>query len=512
MLQRSAGILIPLFSLRSRADLGRGEIGGLIPMLEWARRMGHRMIQLLPIDETAPDEASPYSAMSVFAIDPTYITLEGLAGVSESSLERARRNLAVASSRVEIRQIKLELLHNAYRRFRRSSDAAGRTAFADFERRNDYWLADYALFRALKEEFGWSSWEQWPTPLRDREPDALDQAQHRLAAEIAMYRYWQFVADAQMRRAHAAFTEASARLVGDLAFSPGLDSAEVWAHRDQFDLTRLVGAPPDAFSVTGQRWGLPMPNWDRMRSTGWSLIRSRLRRASELYDLVRIDHVVGLYRTWNFGLDLNEPGRFTPEEESKQRAQGEEIIRALQDEGGTAGLIAEDLGVIPPWVRDSLRSLGVPGYKIMRWEREGQGHPGDRFIAPAHYPELSLATTSTHDTETMAEWWREIGAQERRVLLDSLGIADRADAENDQLCEPARNAILEAIYAAPSCFVVEPIQDLFGWTARINSPGTVADANWTWRLPAPIEELMNDPEIARQTAALAEIVKRSGRS
>jgi len=514
MLQRSAGILIPLFSLHTRSDLGRGEIGGLVPMLRWARRMGHRMIQLLPIDETASGEASPYSALSVFAIDPSYIALDKVGGISESMIARARHEAGAAgkSSRVEVRRIKLELLREAYRWFRGAGGDAERAALAAFEHRNAYWLADYAVFRALKEDFGWRPWQEWPAPLRDREPEALAAAERRLAAEIAMYRYWQYLADTQLQQARAAYAGAGASLIGDLAFSPGVDSAEIWANRDQFDQTRLVGAPPDAFSPAGQRWGLPMPDWERMRARGWPLVRARMRRARELYDIVRIDHVVGLYRTWNFGLDPGAPGRFTPAAESEQRAQGEAIIGALQEEAGTVGLVAEDLGLIPAWVRDSLRALGVPGYKVMRWEREGQGNPEDRFIAPANYPELSLATTATHDTETLAQWWREIGAAQRRLLLESFGIADRANPDDQQLGEATLDAILEALYAAPSRLVVEPIQDLFGWTARINAPGTVGDDNWSWQLPAPIEELMEDPAMVRRATALAAIVLRSGRA
>jgi 4-alpha-glucanotransferase len=514
MLKRSAGILIPLFSIRTADDLGRGEIGGLGPMLRWALSMGHRMIQLLPIDETTPGEASPYSALSVFAIDPLYITLDGLAGIPAAALRRAHEELGGERSppRDRMRLVKLGLLQRAYRWFRDKGDDAERARLAEFEHRNARWLDDYALFRALKEQFEWRAWQQWPAALRDREAEALAAARRKFGDASAMYRYWQFLADAQLGRIRAEFAAAGASLVGDLAFSPGLDSAEVWANQDQFDLSRLVGAPPDAFNPAGQRWGLPMPNWERMRAAGWSLLRARMRRARELYDLVRIDHVVGLYRTYNFSLDPDGPGCFTPADEADQRAQGDTILRALQQEAGTTALIAEDLGMIPSWVRESLRVLGVPGYKVLRWEREGQGNPGDPFIAPARYPELSLATSGTHDTETLAQWWQECGPHQRRVLLESLGIGERGAPNDEVLGEATLDAILEALYAAPSLLIIEPLQDLFGWTARINFPGTVGDDNWSWRLPAAIERLMENPAIAQRGAVLAAIASRSGRS
>lgn len=513
MLKRSAGILIPLFSIRTADDLGRGEIGGLVPMLRWALSMGHRMIQLLPIDETAPGEASPYSALSVFAIDPIYLTLNGLEGIPDAALRRAREELGDARSipRDQVHRVKLELLRQAYQWFRNEGGGDQRARLAEFEDRNASWLPDYALFRALKEEFAWRAWQEWPAALRDREPEALESARRRCDESTAMYRYWQYLAHTQLCRIRADYAASGATLVGDLAFSPSVDSAEVWANRDQFDLGRLVGAPPDAFNPAGQRWGLPMPNWERMRAGGWSLLRARMRRARELYDLIRIDHVVGLYRTYNFDLNPDGPGCFTPAQEADQRAQGETIIRALQEEAGVTALIAEDLGLIPPWVRESLRALGVPGYKVLRWEREGQGNPSDPFIPPAHYPELSLATTGTHDTETLAQWWQECGPQQRRVLLESLGIEERERPSDEHLSKSTLDAILEALYAAPSILVIEPLQDLFGWTERINFPGTVGDDNWSWRLPATIEQLMQSPAIARRGAKLAAIAARSGR-
>jgi 4-alpha-glucanotransferase len=508
--------MIPLFSIRTADDLGRGEIGGLMPMLRWALSMGHRTIQLLPINETAPGEASPYSALSVFAIDPIYITIEGLAGISAPALRGAREELGVSGvsgsiPREQVRRVKLGLLREAYRWFREKGDSAERARVAEFEDRNASWLDDYALFRALKEEFGWRAWQEWPAPLRDRESEALAAARRRVGESTAMYRYWQYLAEDQLRRIRTSYLASGATLVGDLAFSPGVDSAEVWANRDQFDLSRLVGAPPDGFNPAGQRWGLPMPNWERMRARGWSLLRARIRHARALYDLIRIDHVVGLYRTYNFGLNPDDAGCFTPADEAGQRAQGEAIIHALQEEAGATTLIAEDLGLIPPWVRDSLRALGVPGYKVLRWERAGQGNPDDPFIAPAHYPELSLATTGTHDTETLAQWWQECGAQQRRLLREALGIEERGNPNDDGLAESTLDAILEALYAAPSILVIEPLQDLFGWKQRINFPGTVGDDNWHWRLPATIEHLMENPAIVRRGAKLAAIAARSGR-
>ncbi len=546
MLKRVAGLMIPLFSLRTADDLGRGEIGGLVPMADFALATGHRMLQLLPIDETAPGETSPYSAMSVLAIDPLYISLRGLdvadvnavdrtgvvdaarvnvadstaGGIDAADLDAARVRVGrgdptdnVASGdppdHLKLYAEKAKLLRKSFDRFVAKASASERSAFDEFQQRNHHWLRDYTLFRALKERFRWSEWATWPDRLDRHEPAALAIAERELARELSFYAYVQFVAHRQWREMRIELARRGVLLGGDLAFSPGRESAEVWANQQMFDLTRTVGAPPDAFSATGQRWGLPMPDWTQMRATGFSLIRTRVRHARELFDLLRIDHVVGLFRTFAFGADPKAPGAFDPPDELAQRAQGEEIIRAAKEEGGPLQIFAEDLGVIPPFVRIALTELGLPGYRVMRWERQWDA-PGQPFIKPASYPELSVATTGTHDTDTMAEWWPAAAKDERLQFVKSLG-GNAIDLKRDDLDERAIDAIIGSLYSAPSRIAITPVQDLFGWDARINTPGTVNDANWKWRLPFSLDRFAHDSKIVRRAAALRAIAARSGR-
>src|SRR5215472_1777588 len=236
MLTRSAGILIPLFSLRTRDDLGRGEILDLAPMIDFALSMGHRVIQLLPLDETGPEELSPYSAMSVMAIDPMYISIRGLPGVGRVVHGRARGAVGKGRRfvpRPVIRKEKFALLERAYRASRvrgGQDDSAQLDAFAEA---NSYWLHDYALFRSLKEKFNWTSWDTWPAEIVQRDPSALESARRELADAIAMYGYWQFVAHRQWSEMRAYAAARGALIGGDLAFSPGHDSAEVWANQDE---------------------------------------------------------------------------------------------------------------------------------------------------------------------------------------------------------------------------------------------------------------------------------------
>ncbi len=511
MLTRSAGILIPLFSIRTRNSLGRGEILDLAPMIDFALSMGHRVIQLLPLDETGPNGLSPYSAMSVMAIDPMYISISGLAGVGRVVAGRARTAVGTARfvPRSIIRREKSALLERAYRATRAREGRYEGAQLDEFIEANSYWLRDYALFRALKERFNWTSWETWPAQIAQRDPAALAAARRELAGPVEMYGYWQFVAHRQWSQMRAYASSHGALIGGDLAFSPCRDSAEVWADQDEFDLSRTVGAPPDGFNPQGQRWGLPIPNWNQMRAHGFKLLRARARRASSLYDLIRIDHVVGLYRTFNFGSDPDAAGTFTPADEADQRLQGEEVIHAIKQEVGARDLIAEDLGTVPPWVRESLTRLGVPGYKVMQWERSW-GHADEPFLSPATYPELSLATTGTHDTEPLTVWWRAQPIAEREKFVRALGLESLVNPRR-MLEEAARDAILAALYAAPSRLVIIPIQDLFGWSARINRPGTINDSNWTYRIPLTLERMRRSPAIQSGVARLREIAIRSAR-
>ncbi len=511
MLTRSAGILIPLFSIRTRNSLGRGEILDLAPMMDFALSMGHRAVQLLPLDETGPDDLSPYSAMSVMAIDPMYISISGLTGVGRLVLRHARAAVGKARfvPRSIIRREKFALLERAYQASRARGGRNEGAQLDEFIEANSYWLRDYALYRALKERFNWTSWESWPAQIAQRDPAALAAARRELAEPTEMYGYWQFIAHRQWSQMRAYASSHGALIGGDLAFSPRRDSAEVWANQDEFDLSRTVGAPPDGFNPKGQRWGLPLPDWDRMRAGGFKLLRARARRASSLYDLIRIDHVVGLYRTFNFGADPDAEGTFTPADEADQRLQGEAAIHAIKQEAGAAQLIAEDLGTVLPWVRESLTRFGVPGYKVMQWERNW-GHADEPFLSPASYPELSLATTGTHDTEPLTVWWRAQPVAEREKLVRALGLESQVNSHS-MLGEAARDAILAALYAAPSRLVIIPIQDLFGWSAQINRPGTISDSNWTYRIPLTLERMRRSRAIQSCVARLREIAVHSGR-
>jgi 4-alpha-glucanotransferase len=292
-------------------------------------------------------------------------------------------------------------------------------------------------------------------------------------------------------------------LGGDLPFMVATDSADVWARRGDFRLDARVGVPPDAFSATGQDWGLPVYRWDVMEREGYPWLTERARRMADLYGLYRVDHVVGMYRTYYFPNDGSPPD-FIPAGEPAQTRNGERVL-SLFSSG--ARVIAEDLGTVPDFVRASLERIGVPGYRVMRWERHWK-EPGQPFRDPRSWPALSVATTGTHDTDSLAEWWETMPPEERQALLALPQLARLRERAGTAFGDAVRDTLLELVYASGSDLLLLPFQDLLGMRERVNVPGTVNEENWTYRVPQDLAALSADGATAARLRALAE---RTGR-
>jgi 4-alpha-glucanotransferase len=519
---RHSGLLVPLFSMPSRASWGIGEIGDIPIAASWLRAAGQDLLQLLPINEMAVGQRSPYSALTAMAIDPIFISVHavdefwsigGEAAMDAAWRERldaARRSPAIDHALV--REVKQPALRAAFDEFVSGHEQPGSPraeCFREWCTDQSWWLDDYALFRALHARQGDRGWMDWPAPLRDREPHALAHARAELSHEI-LYRMWlQWIADTQWHEAKAASRPVS--LLGDLAFMVDGDSADVWANAQSFCLDVSVGAPPDAFSETGQKWGMPAYNWDVLAESGFAWLRDRARRTASLFDGYRVDHLVGFYRTYSFPND-GSAASFSPPDEASQLALGEAVMAVLAEPGSR--IIAEDLGTVPDFVRASIASLGVPGYKVFRWEREWEVE-GRPYRDPAGYPADSVATTGTHDTDPVAAWWDGLDEVERAAVLEAPGVAERAAALDDPAgpFTPAlRDVFLDVLFASGSDFVLLPVQDVFGWAGRINVPGSLDDTNWTWRLPWPIDEIPQVPEAQERASALKGWSARFGRA
>jgi 4-alpha-glucanotransferase len=466
----------------------------------------------------APGQHSPYSAMSAMAIDPIYISLalvpefpgEGsLTDDEQALLARVRQSSALDYAGV--RALKRGALRTCYERFVTHEQSHGTDRSRLFEtylEEQAWWIDDYAVFRAARARYG-TPWFEWPEALRRRDPAALADARRELARDLRFHQYLQWIADCQWRRVRS--DAHGVALLGDLPFMVDSDSADVWAHQDQFRLDATVGAPPDAFSATGQDWGMPVYRWDVIAADGFGWLHARARRNADLYDGFRVDHLVGFYRTYGRPKGHGEPF-FTPSDEPEQVALGERILTVFRESG--AHVIAEDLGIIPDFVRASMSRLGMPGFRVFRWER--QWHvDGQPFRDPSEYPALSVAVSGTHDTDTLAAWWDSVVDNDRRQILE-LPTVRRVAAQGAAFASggygPAlRDVLLETLVASGSDLTLFPVQDVFGWRARINVPATVTDNNWSFRLPWLVDRLDEVPEARERQTCLRAWSEKHGR-
>jgi 4-alpha-glucanotransferase len=491
-------------------------------MSAWLADSRQRVLQLLPLNEMAPGQHSPYSAISAMAIDPIFVRLQDVPEFESTGGEAAlgpgvvgQLTDARRAPRVEyaaIRPLKQRALRAAFDRFYetswRAEDARARMlkTFLDDQA---WWIDDYTLFRALHSRESDRPWLEWPIELRERRQAALDEARRQLSREILYYGYIQWLAAEQLTRARAAARQRGVAIFGDLPFMVDGDSADVWARQHQFRLDAAAGAPPDAFSATGQDWGLPVYRWDVMATDGFSWLRDRARRSAAIYDGYRIDHLVGLYRTYAKPRDGAAPF-FTPSEPREQLALGEHTLDIFAGSG--AEIIAEDLGTVPDFVRESLARKGVPGFCVMRWERYWK-IDGQPFRDPVDYPARSVAASGTHDTEPVAVWWDRASNEERRAVgaLPTVQQLNGQGLDASPFNHTVRDTLLEALFASGSDLLLLTAQDIFGWRERINEPATVTDENWTFRLPWPSDRLGEVPEARERSLALRTWAERYGR-
>ena len=509
--RRIAGAVMPLFSVRASSEWGVGELTSMRTFGEVLARAKIELWMLLPLLEPTPGQQSPYSPTSSFALDPMYVGLDAVEEMKElggrgallsadtDALEQARGSFSVRHDIV--RPLKAKWLAKCFEHFVSAASTARRARFESFRKEHAWWLHDYALFRALRDAHG-KPWRGWPEPIRSFAPEQVQAARDEHEKTVLRIEYEQWLAFEQLADARQGLRALGIFLGGDEPFLVAEDSADVWANQARYRFDATVGAPPDAFSETGQDWGLPPYRWDAIAAQDYALFRERGAHAARRVDVARIDHVVGLYRTYHRPLDAEGHWQcyFVPSVEPEQRAQGEAVLNAFRESG--LELIAEDLGVIPSFVRASLEELAIPGYRVLRWEeREGKIRP------PREWPEISVATNGTHDTEPTASWFERLDAQPRSLVVEALArpLGEHYDAATHR-------AFLEAIFSSPSRYAILPVQDLFGLRGRINVPNTVGAHNWSWRMPWSTAAFATEPHLAHAIASLAELSVRAKRA
>lgn len=338
--------------------------------------------------------------------------------------------------------------------------------------REHAWVHDYALHAALAAAQGGAPWQDWPAPLREREPRALAAARTQHAAAIERVMVEQFLADRGWAELRAYAHARGVLLFGDLPIYVAPDSVETWVHRPQFQLDHegrplaLAGVPPDYFAVDGQLWGNPLYDWDAMIADDYAFWRARVRRALARFDLLRLDHFRGLAAYWRV-----PAGARTAREGEWRPAGGRALLRALVEDAGRPAFVAEDLGIITPDVEALRREFALPGMRVLQFAFDGSA---DNPYLPYRHTCDSVVYTGTHDNDTTLGWYRSLEAA-TRARVDYLLRAHEGEMPD---------AMIHAALASVADLAVIPVADLLALdsAARINVPGTTV-GNWRWRLP-----------------------------
>ncbi len=488
------GITLPLSALRSEKSAGIGEFLDLLPLIEWCQSLGLDLIQLLPLNDSGSDP-SPYNALSLYALNPVYIALHALPyldtykELQEKLLVFKSLNYSQYVDYEKVYKEKIAWLTEYFLKTREHWEKD--TEFLSYVADNP-WLSCYSQFKALKKYFHQTSWETWPDHFKDMGAKEEEFVKSNLSDELFFNNLLQYLCFSQLTEVKKHANACNVFLKGDIPILISRDSADVWYYRNFFRLDVSAGAPPDQYNKEGQYWGFPIFNWSALEKEDYSLWRERLRYANHFYDIYRIDHVVGFFRIWAIPLrELSIKGKFIPEDPSLWYDHGKTLLSMLI-ESSTMLPLAEDLGTIPPITRPCLEELGICGTKVIRWERNWEG---DKSFLPVNtYPPLSMTCVSTHDSETLTLWWRDL-PEDAALYAKSKGWEYTPDLKPFQ-----REAILKDSLHSSSLFHVNLLQEYLAlftelvWPLpeqeRINVPGKLLPTNWTYRFRPFLEEII----------------------
>lgn len=531
---RESGILFPIFSIPSKYGIGcfSGEAYEFVDFLEHS---GQGFWQILPVGPTGFGN-SPYQPFSAFAGNPYFICPETL--IEEGLLTREEVDAVSFGDNVEkvdygaIYEGRHGILTRAYERFLEKIKATTKDddepagdgtpaavnvpaqvaenseesenkdkkktlseEYDEFLKKESYWIEDYALFMALKQEANGASWLEWKDDIRTREKDAVEKAKKKLADEMGVYLFEQFEFDRQWHALRRYANRKNVKIIGDLPFYVSLDSADAWSHPEVFlmdkDLkpTVVAGCPPDAFSPTGQLWGNPIYDWKKDAKDDYDWWVRRMKRNYEFYDVIRIDHFHGFcdYYAIPYGDETAEKGKL-------EKGPGIAFFNTLKKKIGELRIIAEDLGNNTPENAKLLEDTGFPGMKVLQYGFTSW----DSIYVNHRHTANSVVYTGTHDNTPTRAWAEEINDGERdftRRYINSM---------NTDLGGLTWDIIREA-YRSVADLCIVPLQDYlcFGREARINTPGA-PEGNWQWRL----RPNYLSAELEKSIRGLAEVYSR----
>ena len=448
--ERQAGILCHPGSLPGR-DFGPDAYH----FIDFLTVSGFSLWQILPLNPT-DETGSPYIGCSALALNTQFISAHVL---------QEWGWLAAGT-----RQLGGELLEKAHAHFTQHASKSDKQRLRNFKNKQAYWLDDYVLFECIKRDQQGKPWYEWPKSLRDRGEHAIQTVRSKHASDIEQIIFEQYAVDRQWQALCTYATSKGVKIFGDMPIFVSLDSVDVWASRENFQLLKnghpkvVAGVPPDYFSETGQRWGNPLYNWEVMEANGFEWWLHRMRRQLELYDIVRIDHFRGFEACWTI--------RAREESAIKGKwvkSPGDALFKAFKNHFGELPLVAEDLGTITPEVEALRHRYHLPGMKILQFAFDGDVN--NAYLPHCHEPE-SVVYSGTHDNETTLGWYQGLDVNTR------VNVNDYFACSEEDMPWPVNRAVLGSVART----AVIPMQDLLGLDnhARMNVPG-VSTGNWGWR-------------------------------
>lgn len=474
-MERSSGILLPIFSLPGK--YGIGCLGkNAYDFVDFLKEAGQKYWQILPLGPTSYGD-SPYQSFSTFAGNPYFIDLETL--IERGLLEADKCNRIFFGNDEtdidygQIYEVRFSVLREAFEK----SDHRSLPEFQAFLKENEDWVEDYALYMAVKNSFNDVSITEWDDDIRLRKPDALKKYEKMLEEDKDFYIWLQYEFFMEWKALKKYANENGIRIIGDMPIYVSLDSADVWANPDLFELdkdmnpTEVAGCPPDGFSATGQLWGNPLYKWKKHKETGYKWWIRRMKKCSELYDVVRIDHFRGFDEFYAIpaGDDTAENGKW-------KKGPGKDVFDAIKAAVPDLDIIAEDLGYMTDTVRKLVKDTGYPNMKVLEFAFDSRDSSGTNDYLPHNYERNCVVYTGTHDNETLLGWLSSITPEELKM------VADYVDGETMDKEDLVRR-LVRAAHGSVATTCIIPIQDylILDNSARINMPSTLGK-NWRWRM------------------------------
>ena len=496
MFERSSGILFHPTSLPGK--YGIGTLGKeAYAFIDFLKKSRQKLWQIFPLGPTGYGD-SPYQSFSSFAGNPYLIDFDLLIEAHLLSEEDLRDVFFGDNEEYidygAIYNQKYPLLRKAYENFKSSDNHEMRENLEHFKRENASWLNDYSLYISLKNHFNGLPWNEWAHDIKNREHGAMEHYKNELADDIEYHNFIQFLFFKQWGDVKRYANENGIKIIGDIPIFVAADSSDAWANPEIFLFdeerkpVKVAGVPPDYFSATGQLWGNPLYNWQKLKETNYSWWVERVRANLSTCDIIRIDHFRGFEAYWAvpYGDDTAINGQWEP-------GPGIDLFNAIKSQLGELPIIAEDLGLMTQGVIDLREATGFPGMKILGFAFDS-GEENDYL--PHTYTKNCVVYTGTHDNDTLIGWFQKAKEEDRQFARDYLN--SRSD---DEIHWDA----IRGAWSSVANMAISPVQDFLGLgsEARINTPG-VASGNWQWRLK---QGVLTD-ELAEKIAKLTRVYSR----